>query len=46
MEVNKGFWAGFERAAEVFMIGEVDNDDPSYVCSYQKYIPGVLNYAT
>ena len=28
------------------MIGEIDLDDPAWVCSYQAYVPGVLNYGT
>ena len=44
--VNKGFWSGFEREAGVWMVGEVFNDDPSYDCSYQNYVPGVMNFGT
>ena len=43
-EVNKGFWSGFRTAAGVYMIGEIDLDDPGWVCSYQDQLPGVLNY--
>lgn len=46
MEVNTGFWSGFHDSAGVYMIGEVDNSDASYVCGFQDYLPGVLNYAT
>ena len=46
MEVDTDFWAGFLQNAGVYMVGEVDNDDPSYVCSFQEYLPGVLNYGT
>jgi alpha-amylase len=45
-EVNKGFWSGFRSAAGIYMIGEIDLDDPSWVCSYQTQLPGVLNYGT
>lgn len=46
MEVNPSFWSGFESAAGVYMVGEIDNGDPNYVCGFQNYVPGVLNYAT
>lgn len=46
MEVNTGFWNGFVSAADIYMVGEVDFDDAGYVCSFQNYVPGVLNYAT
>ncbi|KAK4540157.1 hypothetical protein LTR36_009743 [Oleoguttula mirabilis] len=46
MEVNTGFWAGFSAAAGVYMVGEVDEADATYVCSFQDYLPGVLNYGT
>ena len=46
MEVNTGFWQGFLNAAGVYMVGEVDYGDPGFVCSFQNYVPGVLNYAT
>jgi alpha-amylase len=46
MEVNTGFWSSFKSAAGVYIVGEVDNDDANYVCGFQNYIPGVLNYAT
>jgi alpha-amylase len=40
------FWAGFESAAGVFMLGEVANGDPTYLAPYQDYMPGVLDYAS
>ncbi|KAK5123434.1 hypothetical protein LTR08_006449 [Meristemomyces frigidus] len=46
MEVNTGFWSGFSAAAGVYMVGEVDEADAGYVCGFQNYIPGVLNYGT
>ena len=45
-EVNTGFWSGFRKASGVYMVGEVANGDPTFVCSFQDYLPGVLNYAT
>jgi alpha-amylase len=44
MEVQKDFWAGFESAAGVYCVGEVDNGDPALVCPYQKVLDGVLDY--
>ncbi|KKA30803.1 hypothetical protein TD95_003661 [Thielaviopsis punctulata] len=38
------FWAGFEEAAGVFMLGEVYSGDPSYFLPYMNYLPGLLNY--
>jgi alpha-amylase len=46
MEVNTGFWSDFVSSAGVYAIGEVDNNVADYVCSFQDYIPGVLNYGT
>ncbi|EMC92464.1 glycoside hydrolase family 13 protein [Baudoinia panamericana UAMH 10762] len=46
MEVDTAFWADFETAAGVYMIGEVDEPNGTYVCSFQNYVPGVLNYGT
>lgn len=44
MEVQKDFWAGFEAAAGVYCVGEVDNGDPTLVCPYQEVLDGVLDY--
>ncbi|KAH9829513.1 Glycoside hydrolase family 13 protein, partial [Teratosphaeria destructans] len=44
MEVDTDFWSGFSGAAGVYIVGEVDNSDISYVCGFQQYLPGVLNY--
>lgn len=44
MEVQKDFWAGFEAAAGVYCVGEVDNGDPTLVCPYQEVMDGVLDY--
>jgi alpha-amylase len=42
--VQQSFWPGFNKAAGVYCVGEVDNGDPNYVCPYQNYLDGVLNY--
>ena len=42
--VDTSFWAGFESAAGVFMMGEFSDKDPSLVCPGQEYMDGVLNY--
>jgi len=45
--VNTGFWQPFlEAAGGIYAVGEILNGDPKYVCPYQKYMPGVLNYPT
>jgi alpha-amylase len=45
--VNTGFWQPFLQAAgSIYAVGEVLNGDPKYVCPYQNYMPGVLNYPT
>ena len=46
LEVDTAFWAGFGSAAGVYFVGEVDNSDAGLVCSFQDYLPGVLNYGT
>jgi len=46
MEVSTGFWSSFKSAAGVYILGEVDSGDASYVCGFQDYVPGILNYAT
>lgn len=47
MEVNTGFWSGFQSSAgSPYIVGEVDDGDESFVCGFQNYLPGVLNYAT
>ncbi|KAK4503775.1 hypothetical protein PRZ48_004690 [Zasmidium cellare] len=45
MEVNTGFWSGFQQNAGVYSLGEVYNGDNTFVCGYQDYVPGVFNYA-
>jgi alpha-amylase len=32
------------NVAGVYIVGEVFNGDPTYVCPYQQYMSGVLNY--
>lgn len=44
MEVDRGFWTGFNTAAGVFTLGEVYQGDVEFVCKYQVDLPGVLNY--
>ena len=43
-EVNKPFWAGFQKAAGVYAVGEVFNGVSSYVGPYQDVVDGLLNY--
>ena len=46
-QVNTGFWPPFQQAASnIHSIGEVFNGDPNYVCPYQTYLTGVMNYPT
>ncbi len=44
--VQPGFWnaSGFPTAAGVYIVGEVDDGDPNFVCPYQYDISGTLNY--
>lgn len=44
--INTGFWKTFLQSAGVYAVGEILNGDPKYVCPYQNYMPGVLNYPT
>ncbi|KAK5687279.1 hypothetical protein LTS10_001417 [Elasticomyces elasticus] len=46
IEVNTGFWSGFTNAAGVYLIGEAYNANAGYVCGFQKYLAGVMNYPT
>ncbi|KAH8657061.1 glycoside hydrolase family 13 protein [Tricladium varicosporioides] len=43
-QVNSAFFPPFQSAAGVHVLGEVFNGDPNYVCPYQTYMSGVLNY--
>lgn len=43
--VEKGFWQSFTTAVgDLYMVGEVFHGSPETVCSYQQYLPAVLNY--
>ncbi|KAK9352807.1 alpha-amylase [Lipomyces doorenjongii] len=42
--VQMDFWVPFQEAAGVYAVGEVFDGDPSYTCSYQENLDGVLNY--
>ncbi|KKA22539.1 Alpha-amylase A [Rasamsonia emersonii CBS 393.64] len=44
--VQKDFWPGYNKAAGVYCVGEILDGDPTYTCSYQNYLDGVLNYPT
>lgn len=44
MMVDRGFWSAFHNAAGVYLIGEVYEYDSDWVCGFQDYLPGVLNY--
>lgn len=44
LEVDPAFFPGFQSAAGVYIVGEVDNGDPDIVCPYQDVMSGVLNY--
>ncbi|KAL6704063.1 hypothetical protein ACN47E_008827 [Coniothyrium glycines] len=44
--VEKDFWPGFASAIGAYSIGEVFDGNPSYLASYAKLMPGLLNYAT
>ncbi|KAL2066610.1 hypothetical protein VTL71DRAFT_2681 [Oculimacula yallundae] len=43
-QLNNAFLAPFEKAAGVYVIGEVFNGNPSYVCAYQKDVTGLMNF--
>lgn len=43
-QVDQAFFPPFESAAGIYIVGEVDNGYPTYVCPYQTYMSGVLNY--
>lgn len=46
-QVDTAFWAGFQSAAKgIHTLGEVFNGNPTYICPYQNYLHGILNYAT
>jgi alpha-amylase len=45
-QVDQAFWQPFLSAAgnSIYAVGEVFNGDPNYLCPYQQYVPGLLNY--
>ncbi|KAF4633064.1 hypothetical protein G7Y89_g5062 [Cudoniella acicularis] len=44
-QVDNAFFPPFQAAAGgIHILGEVFNGDPSYVCPYQSYMSGMLNY--
>jgi alpha-amylase len=43
-QTSNGFLPSFQSAAGVHFLGEVFNGDPAYVCPYQNYLSGVLNF--
>jgi len=44
VEVDQEFFPGFESAAGVYAVCEAFNGDPTFVCPYQNYVSGMLNY--
>ncbi|KAM7190629.1 Glycoside hydrolase superfamily [Naviculisporaceae sp. PSN 640] len=44
--VEPSFYSGFNSAAGVFTMGEVYHGDPAYLAPYQRYMDGVLDYAS
>ena len=42
--VQKDFWRPFNDASGVYMVGEVLDGDPGYVCDYTNVMDGILNY--
>lgn len=43
--VEQPFWPGFNEAAGVYCVGEVfETVNRTYLCDYQNYMDGVLNY--
>jgi alpha-amylase len=45
-QVDQAFWKPFLSAAgnNIYAVGEVFNGDPNYLCPYQQYLPGLMNY--
>ena len=41
-QVQKPFWPPF--LGDLYAVGEVFDGDQDYVCGYQDYVPGLLNY--
>ncbi|GLA12913.1 hypothetical protein AnigIFM62618_009428 [Aspergillus niger] len=44
LEVEPDFFPGYQEAAGVYCVGEVDNGNPALDCPYQEVLDGVLNY--
>lgn len=44
IEVDTGFWSGFGNAADVYFVGETYNGEVDFVCDFQNYMPGVMDY--
>ncbi|WPH01671.1 Hypothetical protein R9X50_00452200 [Acrodontium crateriforme] len=44
LQVETSFWSGFSKAAGVYIVGEVFENDVGFVCGYQNYLDGVMNY--
>ncbi|KAI1326275.1 alpha-amylase [Xylariaceae sp. FL0255] len=45
LEVEKDFWPGFQSAAGVYLVCEVDTGDPTVFPDWLNYVSGTLNYA-
>lgn len=44
-QVDTAFFQPFQQAAGgMHILGEVYNGDPNYVCPFQNYLSGLLNY--
>ncbi|KAI9647735.1 hypothetical protein NHQ30_004121 [Ciborinia camelliae] len=44
-QTGVGFFEGFQEAAgDTWVMGEVYNGDPAWVCPYQDYVQGLTNY--
>ncbi|KAF7872233.1 hypothetical protein EAF04_003158 [Stromatinia cepivora] len=43
-QTGKAFFPSFQNSAGVYIVGEIYNGDPAYVCPFQNYMNGVLNY--
>lgn len=43
-ELNFTFLPPFQSAAGVYIVGEIDDGDPAFVCPFQDFVSGVLNY--
>ena len=42
--MEKEFWVGFNQAAGVYAVGEVENGNPAYVGPYQGALDATLSY--